>query len=72
MLVLLARFALAAQIAKRRKELHTTQRQLAEAAHLRQGTLSRIEQAQVDPALTTVCRLGAVLRTRLTLSEAPQ
>jgi DNA-binding XRE family transcriptional regulator len=63
------RFDLAAQVMERRRELHMTQQQLAEASGLHQSVVSRIEQGVANPTMRTLSAVVGALDARLTLAE---
>lgn len=52
-------FSLARQLAAQRRELHITQKQLAEMTGIDQAEISRIERGQANPTTAT---LGALTR----------
>jgi ribosome-binding protein aMBF1 (putative translation factor) len=52
-------FALARQLAERRRAQHLTQKQLAERSGIDQAEISRIERGQANPTAST---LGALTR----------
>ena len=60
------RFDLVEQIIDRRRELHLTQEQVAEASGLHQSVVSRIEQGVANPTARTLAALGRALDARLT------
>ncbi|MCX5199445.1 helix-turn-helix transcriptional regulator [Streptomyces sp. NBC_00249] len=56
----------------RRTELGWSQRQLAEAASMRQPHVSRLEAARSLPSLDVLRRVAEALGTDLTVSLAPR
>lgn len=63
------RFDLAVQVMERRRELHMTQQQLADASGLHQAVVSRIEQGVANPTVRTLGAVARALDARLTLTE---
>lgn len=62
------RFDLAVQVLERRRELHMTQQQLADASGLHQTVVSRIEQGVANPTVRTLGAVARALDARLTLT----
>lgn len=65
-----ARFALAAALIARRKELHITQKQLASASGVGQSEISRIERGAINPTMQTLAKLMRPLGARLAIVPA--
>jgi ribosome-binding protein aMBF1 (putative translation factor) len=63
------RFDLVEQIIDRRRELHMTQGQVAEASGLHQSVVSRIEQGLANPTARTLAALARALDAKLTLTS---
>lgn len=61
------RFSLARQLAARRRELHLTQKQLAEMTGINQAEISRIERGQTYPTTATLPALTGALGADLRL-----
>ncbi len=56
-------------VIERRRELHMTQQQLADASGLHQTVVSRIEQGIANPTVRTLGAVARALDARLTLTE---
>jgi len=63
-----ARYDLAVQLITRRHEVGLTQVQLAEASGIAQSAISRIEQGQANPTVSTLSALARALDASLTLT----
>jgi ribosome-binding protein aMBF1 (putative translation factor) len=55
------KYAMVHQILERRRELHWTQKQLAEKAGIGQAVISRIERGRLSPTIDTYARLATAL-----------
>jgi transcriptional regulator with XRE-family HTH domain len=55
------RATLVNQILERRRDLHWTQKQLAEKAGIGQAVISRIERGRLSPTIDTYARLATAL-----------
>lgn len=58
-------------VVRRRKELGITQERLAELAGMHQSQISRIENAEHDPRLSTIIKLAEALRMRVDMRLVP-
>jgi ribosome-binding protein aMBF1 (putative translation factor) len=59
--VLQIKYAMVNQILERRRDLHWTQKQLAEKAGIGQAVISRIERGRLSPTIDTYARLATAL-----------
>ena len=64
------RYRLASDLISRRRSLHMTQQQLADASGIRQSETSRIEGGTGNPTLKTIGALAHALGTELRLTES--
>ena len=55
------KYAMVNQILERRRDLHWTQKQLAEKAGIGQAVISRIERGRLSPTIDTYARLATAL-----------
>ena len=60
------------QIIDRRRQLHLTQKQLAEKAGIGQAEVSKIERGRKSPTLDTYSRLASALGLDVSLSRRSQ
>lgn len=62
------RYRLASDLISRRRSLHMTQQQLADASGIRQSEISRIEGGNGNPTLKTLGALAHALGAKLRLT----
>jgi DNA-binding XRE family transcriptional regulator len=59
------KYRMLSQMIQRRRELHLTQKELAERAGLGQAEVSKIERGRKSPTLDTYSRLAAALKLEI-------